>query len=67
MAAKHGDFKLGPKNSDLSKNIVSDDEDDEPIIPIQDARKTHRRLMCANRSGEQLYTYSKLTFFNALI
>ena len=44
-AAKHGDFKLGSKEFwDLSKNIVSDDEDDEPYNPDANRKKNAPKI-----------------------
>ena len=44
-AAKHGDFRLGSKEFwELSKNIVSDDEDDEPYNPDSGRKKNAQKI-----------------------
>ena len=44
-ASKHGDFKLGSKEFwELSKNIVSDDEDDEPYNPDSGRKKNAPKI-----------------------
>ena len=44
-AAKHGDFKLGSKEFwELSKNIVSDDEDDEAYNPDSGRKKNMQKI-----------------------
>jgi hypothetical protein len=44
-AAKHGDFKLGSKEFwELSKNIASDDEDEQPYDPNSGRKKNTPRI-----------------------
>ena len=44
-ASPHGDFKLGSKEFwELSKNIVSDDEDDEPYNPDSSRKKNAPKI-----------------------